>query len=75
MLFMADEALRKFQNSLSWTVGVDGTVALAKIGANGAVETYTIPQPAIGGALGRVISTFLVGITVQSEHRLDRPHW
>lgn len=48
ILFMTDEALQKFQASQGWTAGVDATVALAKIGANGAVDTNTAQQPIIG---------------------------
>ena len=48
ILFMTDEALQKFQNSQGWTAGVDATVALAKIGVNGAVDTNTAQQPIIG---------------------------
>lgn len=39
LLFMTEEALRKFRNSSSWQVGVDGAVVLAKEGAEGAVDT------------------------------------
>lgn len=48
ILFMTDEALQKFQASQGWTAGVDATVALAKIGANGAIDTNTAQQPIIG---------------------------
>ncbi|CAH0447735.1 hypothetical protein LMG10661_03808 [Ralstonia syzygii subsp. syzygii] len=51
ILFMTDEALNKFRASQGWTAGVDATVALAKIGANGAVDTNTAQQPVIGFVL------------------------
>ena len=44
-LFMTQEALDKFQNSQGWTAGVDGSVAVVKAGANGAVDLNTATQP------------------------------
>ena len=48
ILFMTKEALSKFQNSSGWRVGVDGSVALIKLGAGGSVDTAQINQPVVG---------------------------
>ncbi|MBO9352438.1 twin-arginine translocation pathway signal [Bordetella petrii] len=48
LLFMTDEALQKFRNSNGWTVGADATVAVAKVGANGNIDTNTAQQPVVG---------------------------
>jgi lipid-binding SYLF domain-containing protein len=48
LMFMAQHELDKFRNSKGWTAGVDGSVALAKIGANGNIDTNTIHAPIIG---------------------------
>jgi lipid-binding SYLF domain-containing protein len=45
ILFMTREALDKFRNSKGWTAGVDGSVALLKIGANGEIDTATATGP------------------------------
>ena len=45
ILFMTRDALDKFRNSSGWTAGVDGTVALLKVGANGEIDTTTATQP------------------------------
>ena len=45
MLFMTREALDKFRNSKGWTAGVDGSVALLKVGANGEIDTATATGP------------------------------
>ncbi|MCB0353169.1 MAG: lipid-binding SYLF domain-containing protein [Bdellovibrionales bacterium] len=37
--FMTDEALENFEKSNGWEVGVDGSVAIAKIGAEGSIDT------------------------------------
>lgn len=48
ILFMTDAALQKFRNSEGWEAGVDGSVAIATIGAGGQIDTNTIQQPMIG---------------------------
>ena len=45
LLFMTREALDKFRNSKGWTAGVDGSVALLKVGANGEIDTATATGP------------------------------
>lgn len=48
ILFMTDKVLADFRNSGGWKAGVDGSVALATLGAGGAVDTETAKQPIIG---------------------------
>ena len=45
ILFMTREALDKFRNSKGWTAGVDGSVAVVKVGANGEIDTATANNP------------------------------
>ncbi|MFC3625819.1 YSC84-related protein [Vogesella amnigena] len=47
-LFMTQDALNKFRNGNGWTAGVDASVALAKVGANGDIDLNTAQQPVIG---------------------------
>jgi lipid-binding SYLF domain-containing protein len=44
-LFMTQDALDKFRNAKGWSAGADASVALIKIGANGAVDTTTATAP------------------------------
>lgn len=44
-LFMTQEALDKFLHSQGWAAGADATVAVLKVGANGAVDTSTATGP------------------------------
>lgn len=46
-LFNTKEALDSFRNSKGWTAGVDATVAVAQIGANGSVDTQSVRQPVV----------------------------
>lgn len=53
-LFTTQQALDKFRSSEGWTVGADATVALATIGANGAIDSNTVQQPVVGFVLTNV---------------------
>ncbi|RFU44770.1 YSC84-related protein [Paraburkholderia sp. DHOC27] len=44
-LFMTQDALDDFRNSKGWSAGGDASVALVKMGANGAVDTTTATAP------------------------------
>jgi len=48
ILFMTDEALKQFQNSKGWEVGVDGSVALANFGGGESVDFIRMNDPIIG---------------------------
>ncbi|MCZ7654445.1 MAG: hypothetical protein M5R42_09495 [Rhodocyclaceae bacterium] len=39
ILFMTENALAKFRRSEGWKAGVDGSVALATLGAGGLIDT------------------------------------
>lgn len=53
LLFMDDQALKSFRLSEGWKAGVDGSVALVTVGANGTVDTTQTNQPIIGFVLGQ----------------------
>jgi len=48
VLFMNDKVLGRFQNSQGWQAGVDGSVALANLGAGGSIDSETAKKPIIG---------------------------
>lgn len=48
LLFMTQAALDKFRSSNGWTAGVDATIAVANIGANGSIDTNTANEEVIG---------------------------
>ena len=47
-VFNTSDALQKFLSSEGWVAGVDATVAVAHIGANGSIDTETAKQPVVG---------------------------
>jgi lipid-binding SYLF domain-containing protein len=44
-LFMTHDALSSFRRSKGWSAGREGSVALLKVGANGAIDTTTATAP------------------------------
>ena len=52
IVFMQDDALKKFRESKGWEAGVDGSVALIEVGAGGTIDTTTIKDPIIGFVFG-----------------------
>ncbi len=48
ILFMMQRELDKFRESDGWKAGVDGSVALATLGAGGQVDSETAKKPIIG---------------------------
>ncbi|MDQ8201843.1 YSC84-related protein [Pelagicoccus sp. SDUM812003] len=52
LLFLDKAALNAFRNSEGWEVGVDGSVAIANIGAGGEIDTKTINEPVVAFVFG-----------------------
>lgn len=48
LLFMTADALNSFRSGDGWEAGVDGSVAIATVGAGGEIDTQTTQQPIIG---------------------------
>ena len=48
ILFMNDKVLSQFRDSSGWKAGVDGSVALATLGAGGSIDSNTAKEPIIG---------------------------
>ena len=51
LMFMTKDALERFRRSKGWTVGADASVAVAKVGATGEIDTNTVKQSIIGFAV------------------------
>jgi len=48
ILFMTEEALKRFEASNGWTVGADANVSMINVGANATLNTTTTRQEVIG---------------------------
>jgi len=53
IVFMEKGALKRFRNSDGWEVGVDGSVALIKVGAGGSIDTTNIKSPVAAFIFGQ----------------------
>ncbi len=53
LAFMDDQALDKFRNSSGWKAGVDASVTLIKLGAEGSIDTTTTNKPVLGFVFGQ----------------------
>ena len=71
ILFMTDEALKRFQDSRGWTAGTDASVTLLSVGASAQVTTATAQQPVVGYVLSN--RGLMAGITLDGTRitRLD----
>ncbi|MBW1744583.1 MAG: hypothetical protein JRJ47_14325, partial [Deltaproteobacteria bacterium] len=47
LVFMQNDALKKFRDSAGFEVGVDGSVALVELGAGGSIDTTNIKSPIV----------------------------
>ena len=71
LLFMTDEALRRFESSEGWSVGADASVTLVSVGANAQMTSETAQQPVIGFVLSN--RGLMAGVTLNGTRvtRLD----
>jgi lipid-binding SYLF domain-containing protein len=53
LVFLQDEALRKFQASQGWQIGVDGSVVIIDLGADASIDTTKLNQPIVGFVIGQ----------------------
>jgi lipid-binding SYLF domain-containing protein len=53
LVFLDDEALKRFRQSEGWKAGVDGSVALVTLGAGGDIDTNKIREPIVGFVFGQ----------------------
>lgn len=50
--FMTKDALKKFQKSSGWKVGVDGSIALIDLGGGKTIDSNNIKDPVVGFIFG-----------------------
>ena len=75
LVFMQQEALKKFRASPGWEAGVDGSVALIKIGAGGSIDTTKIKDPIVGcvfGQKGLMYNLTLEGSKFAKNKKIDQ---
>jgi lipid-binding SYLF domain-containing protein len=65
MMFMTQEALNNFKASSGWVAGTDATVAIARVGANGVLDTATASQSVIAFPLAN--AGLMAGVTINGS--------
>ncbi len=53
ILFMRDDALRRFRESSGWKAGVDASIAVVKVGAGGEMDTAKLNEPIFAFVFGQ----------------------
>jgi lipid-binding SYLF domain-containing protein len=71
ILFMTDEALKRFEASRGWTVGADASVSMINVGANAQVTTQTARQEVIGFVMTNAGLMGNVSLNGNRVNRLD----
>lgn len=72
LVFMTPESLQKFRKNPGWEVGVDGSVALVKIGAGGSIDTTTIKEPIVAFIFGQKGLMYNLTLEGSKFTRLDK---
>jgi lipid-binding SYLF domain-containing protein len=72
LVFMEDQALKKFRESGGWKVGVDGSVVLIDIGAGGSIDSMNVKAPIVGFVVGQ--TGLMVNVTLEGSKisKLDK---
>ena len=72
LVFMQQEALKKFRASSGWEAGVDGSVALITIGAGGSIDTTNVKDPIVGFVLGQKGLMYNLTLEGSKYSKLDK---
>jgi lipid-binding SYLF domain-containing protein len=72
LVFMLEIALTGVQKSEGWKVGVDDSVALVTLGADGSIDTTKIKDPIVGFVFGQ--RGFMSNLTLEGSKfiKLDK---
>ena len=65
LMFLTQDALDRFVNSNGWSVGADATVALARVGASGEIDTALARESVVGFALTN--AGLMAGLTLEGS--------
>jgi lipid-binding SYLF domain-containing protein len=72
IVFMTEDALKKFRDSDGWKVGGDASVALIDLGAGKTIDSQNIKDPVVGfiyGAKGLMYNLTLEGTKIHEVER------
>jgi lipid-binding SYLF domain-containing protein len=70
-LFMTEPAYQQFLSGSGWTAGADAAVAVAKVGADGSIDSKTVREPIIGFVLTNSGLMFNLSLNGTKVSKLD----
>jgi len=73
LVFMEDEALKRFRESSGWKVGADGSVVLANTGVSGFADTATANAFIVGHVFGQ--GGLMVNVTLEGAKFTKLKKW
>ena len=73
LVFMEDEALKRFRESSGWKVGADGSVVLANMGVSGFADTATANAFIVGHVFGQ--GGLMVNVTLEGAKFTKLKKW
>ena len=65
IIFMDENALTKFRDSLGWEAGIDGSIAVIDLGAGGSVDSTNVRHPIVGFVYG--LKGLMVNISLEGS--------
>ena len=72
LVFLDEEALKRFRDSEGWKAGVDGSVSLVTLGAGGTIDTNNLKDPIVAFVLGQkglMYNLSLEGTKFTKQHK------
>jgi len=72
LMFMTEDALQRFRAANGWEAGVDGSVALAVIGAGEQISSHTLQSPIVGFVYGNMGLMYNLSLEGTKYWRIDR---
>ena len=71
LLFMTEPTYKQFLSGSGWTAGADAAIALAKVGADGSIDSETVREPIIGFVLTNNGLMFNLSLNGTKVSKLD----
>ncbi len=72
LVFIQEKALKDFRASSGWEAGVDGSVALIKLGAGASIDTHNIKDPIVAFVFGQTGLMYNLTLEGSKYTKLDK---
>ncbi len=72
LVFLEDQALKDFQAKSGWQVGVDASVVLVDVGAQGSIDTTKLNQPIVGFVVGQTGLMYNLSLAGSKISKLEK---